>query len=144
MLKARSRLCRLARLGLSLALGCAAAAIPVLAEEVADLGPPAPAAVTAAGPCDLAPLFEPLAEAGFTPAVAAESWAPGASDLAGPFGIRRTCRCSCGYPCTTNADCGPGGFCSAGITCCAMPPRNDDATPADDRSASPEAGSVAG
>jgi hypothetical protein len=32
--------------------------------------------------------------------------------------LRRTCRCSCGYPCTTNADCGPGGACTAGITCC--------------------------
>jgi hypothetical protein len=30
----------------------------------------------------------------------------------------RTCRCSCGFPCTTNADCGPGGVCSPGITCC--------------------------
>src|SRR5262249_50871863 len=30
---------------------------------------------------------------------------------------RRTCRCSCGFPCTTNADCGPGGVCAAGITC---------------------------
>src|ERR1051325_6625286 len=31
----------------------------------------------------------------------------------------RTCRCSCGFRCTTNADCGPGGVCQAGITCCA-------------------------
>ena len=30
----------------------------------------------------------------------------------------RTCRCSCGYPCRTDADCGPGGICAAGITCC--------------------------
>ncbi|HEX6901646.1 MAG TPA: hypothetical protein VF789_18100 [Thermoanaerobaculia bacterium] len=30
----------------------------------------------------------------------------------------RTCRCSCGAPCKTDADCGPGGRCSAGITCC--------------------------
>lgn len=30
----------------------------------------------------------------------------------------RTCRCSCGAPCTTDADCGPGGICGAGITCC--------------------------
>lgn len=30
----------------------------------------------------------------------------------------RTCRCSCGYPCKTNADCGPGGVCAPGITCC--------------------------
>ena len=30
----------------------------------------------------------------------------------------RTCRCSCGAPCKTDADCGPGGRCGAGITCC--------------------------
>lgn len=30
----------------------------------------------------------------------------------------RTCRCSCGAPCKTDADCGIGGRCSAGITCC--------------------------
>jgi hypothetical protein len=30
----------------------------------------------------------------------------------------RTCRCSCGYPCKTDADCGPGGICGGGITCC--------------------------
>ncbi|HXB21307.1 MAG TPA: hypothetical protein VNV88_08000 [Candidatus Solibacter sp.] len=33
-----------------------------------------------------------------------------------------TCRCSCGFRCTTNADCGPGGVCTAGITCCASTP----------------------
>jgi len=36
-----------------------------------------------------------------------------------------TCVCSCGYPCTTNADCGPGGICGKGITCCATQPAND-------------------
>jgi hypothetical protein len=30
----------------------------------------------------------------------------------------RTCRCSCGYPCKTDADCGPGGICAGGISCC--------------------------
>ena len=30
----------------------------------------------------------------------------------------RTCGCSCGLPCRTNADCGPGGVCINGITCC--------------------------
>ena len=34
----------------------------------------------------------------------------------------RTCRCSCGYPCKTNADCGPGGVCANGITCCNRSP----------------------
>jgi hypothetical protein len=31
---------------------------------------------------------------------------------------RRTCRCSCGFPCNSDADCGPGGSCDAFITCC--------------------------
>lgn len=46
---------------------------------------------------------------------------PAASDQAETpvfMAVRRTCKCSCGYPCTTNADCGPGGICSAGISCC--------------------------
>jgi hypothetical protein len=30
----------------------------------------------------------------------------------------RTCVCSCGEPCRTDADCGPGGRCGPGITCC--------------------------
>jgi hypothetical protein len=33
----------------------------------------------------------------------------------------RTCVCSCGSPCKTDADCGAGGRCGAGITCCARP-----------------------
>ncbi|MFL6259654.1 MAG: hypothetical protein ACJ76Y_08085 [Thermoanaerobaculia bacterium] len=31
----------------------------------------------------------------------------------------RTCVCSCGYPCTSDADCGGAlGSCRSGITCC--------------------------
>jgi hypothetical protein len=30
----------------------------------------------------------------------------------------RTCGCSCGFPCTSDADCGPDGVCAPGITCC--------------------------
>jgi hypothetical protein len=30
----------------------------------------------------------------------------------------RTCRCSCGQPCHRDEDCGPGGICAGGITCC--------------------------
>jgi hypothetical protein len=37
----------------------------------------------------------------------------------------RTCRCSCGFRCETNADCGPGGVCAPGITCCATNHGND-------------------
>ena len=39
--------------------------------------------------------------------------------------IGRTCKCSCGFPCKTDADCGPGGVCAAGITCCNATPRKD-------------------
>lgn len=35
----------------------------------------------------------------------------------------RTCRCSCGQPCTTNADCG-GNVCGPGITCCGRNPQD--------------------
>jgi hypothetical protein len=50
--------------------------------------------------------------------------ATGSLQLAGgPPHILRTCACSCGFPCTTDADCG-GGACTAGITCCARDPKN--------------------
>ena len=39
----------------------------------------------------------------------------------------KTCRCSCGQPCTTNADCG-GGICAPGITCCNAPGKQETAT----------------
>jgi hypothetical protein len=45
-----------------------------------------------------------------------------ASETQHAFG--RTCRCSCGFPCKTNADCGPGGVCAPGITCCNKTPDN--------------------
>ena len=32
----------------------------------------------------------------------------------------RTCRCSCGQPCKTDADCG-GSICAPGISCCNAP-----------------------
>ena len=43
---------------------------------------------------------------------------PEASGSTVAGGGLRTCRCSCGFPCKTNADCGPGGVCAPGITCC--------------------------
>ena len=33
----------------------------------------------------------------------------------------KTCRCSCGVPCQTDADCG-GNVCGVGITCCFRSP----------------------
>lgn len=43
-------------------------------------------------------------------------------------GGHRTCRCSCGYPCETDADCGPGGVCAIGITCCNRSPQDPAST----------------
>jgi hypothetical protein len=30
----------------------------------------------------------------------------------------KTCRCSCGFPCNQDDDCGPGGKCEQFISCC--------------------------
>jgi hypothetical protein len=46
-----------------------------------------------------------------------------ASDKAGAGIGLRTCRCSCGQPCKTSADCG-GGVCAPGITCCNKSPQD--------------------
>lgn len=48
----------------------------------------------------------------------------------------RSCRCSCGFPCTTDADCG-GGICSYGITCCMAPEVEKDGASAETESALP-------
>lgn len=31
---------------------------------------------------------------------------------------QKTCRCSCGFPCNQDDDCGPGGSCEQFISCC--------------------------
>jgi hypothetical protein len=49
--------------------------------------------------------------------------APPASGPAVATGIK-TCRCSCGQPCNSNADCG-GNVCGPGITCCNSSPRGN-------------------
>jgi hypothetical protein len=51
-----------------------------------------------------------------------ESSPTGSAKPAGYTAFLKTCRCSCGQPCTTNADCGPGGACGVGITCCNRTP----------------------
>lgn len=80
--------------------------VPAQADEA-----PAPA-VSQTG-CGLSFELAPAPEqAGLCPATRAEN-----PLLVSPFG-GRTCRCSCGQPCKTDADCGPGGICSGGITCC--------------------------
>ena len=82
--------------------------VPVHAEEAPAAAPaPAPAG------CGLSFELPPApAQAGLCPATTATSPVP---ELL--FG-GRTCRCSCGFPCKKDADCGPGGICSGGITCC--------------------------
>jgi hypothetical protein len=34
---------------------------------------------------------------------------------------QKTCRCSCGFVCNQDDDCGPGGKCEQFISCCARP-----------------------
>jgi len=46
----------------------------------------------------------------------------GAAKPAGYTAFLKTCRCTCGQPCTTNADCGGGNVCGVGITCCNRTP----------------------
>ena len=99
-------------LGLILALALGAA--PVFADEAAA---PAAAPAAAAAPdqpgcgetLDLAAMLSGKAE--ISPAVLPLNPAPELK-----FG--RTCRCSCGQPCKRDSDCGPGGICAGGITCC--------------------------
>jgi hypothetical protein len=54
------------------------------------------------------------------------SWAQPASSSVKELAAGRTCRCSCGYPCKTNADCGLGGVCAPGISCCSSPNQKPD------------------
>jgi hypothetical protein len=82
--------------------------VPTQAEE-APAAAPAPAPAGCGLAFDLAPATP---QAGLCPATLAESPVPE------PLFGGRTCRCSCGFPCKKDADCGPGGICSGGITCC--------------------------
>jgi len=84
--------------------------------------PTATPAVTAA-PAPAQPGCEPALDLAATLSVQGELCPATAPEAATPEfmakpSVRRTCKCSCGYPCTTNADCGPGGVCAPGITCC--------------------------
>jgi hypothetical protein len=97
-------------LTLALALG----AVPAFAEEAAVQ---AAASAVAAAPgqpdcgetLDLAAILSVKAE--ISPAVLSLNPAP-------ELKAGRTCRCSCGQPCKKDEDCGPGGLCMGGITCC--------------------------
>ena len=82
--------------------------VPVHAGEAPAAAPPPAPAGCGLG-FDLAPA---PTQAGLCPATLTTS--PVQESLFGG----RTCRCSCGFPCKKDADCGPGGICSGGITCC--------------------------
>jgi hypothetical protein len=73
-----------------------------------------PTVATSASGCEQSLDLVFTTQAGVCPATT--SWEPASELVAPPFGLR-TCRCSCGQPCKTDADCG-GGICSPGITCC--------------------------
>ncbi len=85
------------------------------------IGAPATSGAISAGPVDCAqaptgsqvPVLD-LADGGVCRADSTEGTTP---DRMPAFG--RTCRCSCGYPCKTDADCGGAiGSCRGGISCC--------------------------
>jgi hypothetical protein len=100
-----------------LALLGALTAAPALPGEEAALAAPAQEVATPVAPAPVGcglnlEMIDPAAEVGICPAVAPQE-AP-----APEFRVGRTCRCSCGQPCKKDADCGPGGLCMGGITCC--------------------------
>jgi hypothetical protein len=100
-----------------LAVMASLSALPATAGEVtgtsaAPIVNPAPAPGGCGQALDLALITQ---TGGMCPAAAFPAPAP--EPMANPF-ARRTCVCSCGYPCKTDADCGPGGRCGPGITCC--------------------------
>ena len=80
-----------------------------------SMAPPIPSPVDCAqAPTDFQVLVLDLADGGVCRAVSTEGTTP---DRMPAFG--RTCRCSCGYPCKTDADCGGAiGSCRGGISCC--------------------------
>ncbi len=96
-------------LGLLVVLGVAAVAATAVGS--AGSAPAAPAAASVGKPAPLAgaAVFD--------------------GDLLAKPPFHKTCLCSCGFPCTTDADCGPGGVCRAGITCCAAARPGGEAAP---------------
>jgi hypothetical protein len=98
---------------IALAFSLVFAVFPVWADA-----PPVPVAAVSA--CPDAWRADALApEPALTPVPAPEETAAGLDLLPEPSAASlRTCRCSCGFRCTTDADCGPGGRCLPGISCC--------------------------
>lgn len=110
------------RLGLwtlaAVALALGSAAPGLAAAEAPEQAAAAMEPVVVSNPCGQArALFGGLEAVLQLPAPEAVEATPVAG---GPPGFR-SCVCSCGYLCKTDADCGPGGQCGPGITCCARP-----------------------
>lgn len=119
-----SQLSRFVRSRLILAMALLWLAVPVLAAEEPATAE-APALETSSG--EIVSLVPEPSKSGAAPLCLARLRPASAevSPVARPPRLK-TCRCSCGAPCTTNADCGPGGKCSLGITCCAAPVTGPD------------------
>jgi hypothetical protein len=111
-------------LGLALALSLLSilSALPAHAA-----GNPAAPAVAAAAPATAQPGCQPVLDLGKLASAKGEACsaaAPSQSKTPEPEFMTqpnrlRTCACSCGFPCTSDADCGGAlGSCRAGITCC--------------------------
>ncbi len=104
--------------GLSaLLLGCGLTvlALVALAPTVAladEVSLPPAASSEVAAPCEVS-LDELLAQEIATPSIDPLFGMPEVIQLG-----FRTCKCSCGDPCVTNGDCGIGGICQPGISCC--------------------------
>jgi len=81
--------------------------------EVTSITEPAPAAVPADGSAVAVPAD--VFELNYSPVVPADGVLP--DWMARPPHRRGYCRCSCGYRCATDADCG-GSSCDPFITCC--------------------------
>ncbi|HEY3569231.1 MAG TPA: hypothetical protein VGP73_14970 [Thermoanaerobaculia bacterium] len=82
-----------------------------------------PTVTTAAQPAGCQPVLDlgklASAQGETCPAAAApRTKTPAPEFMAQPTRLK-TCTCSCGYPCTSDADCGGAiGSCRTGITCC--------------------------
>ena len=114
------------KLGLwTLAALALAAASPCLAADGTDDATATGATMGSAAPCGstLAPFY--TLETLFQVPAPDE-----ALSVAGGPPISKTCVCSCGFPCKSDADCGPGGRCRAGITCCASAAGENPGAPA--------------
>lgn len=103
-------------------LGLCVAVVLLLIVNVSVSGEPTPATSQTASPEILAPATTDCLHAPEgSPFEAVEGGSCKAEDTFQkmiPAG-GRTCRCSCGFPCRTDADCGGAiGSCRGGISCC--------------------------